>query len=133
MHNSSVHSSNWNDMTRSSSICKALPAESTYETHEKHHNNTSAAGWKQPNCTSEGKHFPIHLSSTAEHEGGRKDGKNKMEQHENYSIKCVNSLILLVAVDVNVFKGSTYLWPKETLSSSSAWSPSPLEKKTVNH
>lgn len=127
MHNSSAQSSNWNDMTRSSSICKALPADSRYATHEKHHHNATAADWKQQNCNHEEKHFPIHLSSTAEHEGGRKDGKEKKEQHKNYSIKCVNSLILLVVV--NVLKGLTYLWPKETLSSSSAWSPAPLEKR----
>lgn len=128
MHNSSVQSSNWNDMTRSSSICKVLPADSRDATHEKHHHNTTAADWKQHNCNHEEKHVPILLRSTAESEGGRKDGKKKMEQHENYSIKCVNSLVLLVFVVVNVLKGVTHLWPKETLSSSFAWSPSPLER-----
>lgn len=79
------------------------------------------------------RHFPIHLSSTVEMRGGRKDGKKKMEQHENYSIKCINNLSLLVFVVV--FKGVTYPWPKETLSSSSEWSPSPWEKRywTINH
>lgn len=36
------------------------------------------------------------LSPAAEHKGGRKDGKKKTEQHENYSTMCVNSLILLL-------------------------------------
>lgn len=78
-------------MTRSSSICKTLPADTRDEAHEKNHHNTTAADQRQQNCDNEEGNFPIHLSSTAEYWGGRKDGK--MEQHENYSIKCDDSLI----------------------------------------
>lgn len=72
MNNSSVQSSSWNDMTRSSSICKALPARSTEAVHEKQHHNTSAANWKQHNIP------PIHLSSTAE-EGRSESRRSKMK------------------------------------------------------
>lgn len=77
---------------------------------------------------SEEKHF--HLSSTAEH---RQEGRMERRGWNTLkSIKCGNSLMLLVFVVVNVL---TYLWPKETWSSNSAWSPSPFEKRhlTINH
>lgn len=41
MQNSSAQSSSWNDMTSSSSICKARPAESRDVAHEKHHHSTA--------------------------------------------------------------------------------------------
>lgn len=64
-------------------------------------------------------------------EGGRKGGKKKTEKHENYPIKCINSWSLLLVT----FKYPTYPWPKEIVSSSSEWCPSPWRKKhrTVNH
>jgi len=57
MNNSSVQSSNWNDMTRSSSIGKARPASSREAAHEKQHHNTSAAAEKQQNRNREEKHL----------------------------------------------------------------------------
>lgn len=64
-------------------------------------------------------------------EGGRKGGKKKTEKHENDPIKCINSWSLLLVT----FKYPTYPWPKEIVSSSSEWCPSPWRKRhgTVNH
>lgn len=119
-------------MTRSSSICKTLPARSTDATHETHRHNNSDAFLKQQNLNHD---FPIQLLSAAEHEGGRKGEKKMTERHENNSITCVNSLILLVLVVVNVFISLTDLWPTETSSSKSARFPSPLKMihQIINH
>lgn len=78
-----------------------------------------------------GTFFPFYWSSMVQAEGGRKGGKKKTEKHENYPIKCINSWSLLLVT----FKYPTYPWPKETVSSSFEWCPSPWRKRhrTVNH
>lgn len=84
MHNSSVQSSSWNAMTRSSSICKALPVGRSDAAHEKDHYKTTTAEKKQQ--SHKGKHFKIHRSLKSERVGREKYGKN-MKHHENCFIK----------------------------------------------